>query len=285
MITIIFAPPGFGKTAFMTYLLTEACFDSDRYFAMRDEILLKNSNGFNLSIPDTFISANYNLNMQIEGFSPVKNRVINPFKLGFSNPYVETHFNIPYEVIGIDEAQVYLNSRLAFMYPAWQSRWYEQHRHNNLEIYLATQRPGLIDPNIRELAEFIEIRDMQVRENAFGEVDRVVWSVRYIPYSRLYDRYVASGGLDKSCYEERKYVANFDVFANYNSQSCKPKFYDGYLRCIEGDIVSSSFDLSYAECPEENVRAYFEYLKNYKDEVPDGFYIPVNKKDKKVSLL
>ena len=282
MITIIFAPPGFGKTVFMSYLLTLSCFDSDRFFNMRDEILSKNANGFNLSIPETFVSANYNLTMQLEGFSPVKNRVINPFKLGFSNPYVATHFNLPYEVIGIDEAQMYLNSRLAFMYPAWQSRWYEQHRHNNLEIYLATQRPGLIDPNIRDLSQFMEICNMDVRHNDFGEVERIVWTVRFISNSRLYDRYVSSGGLDKCCYEERKYVANFDVFSIYNSQSCKPKFYDGYLKYVENDICSSDFDLCYSSLPEENAKAYLDYLSNYKDEVPDGFYMPVNKKEKKV---
>ena len=60
-ITIIFAPPRTGKTAFMTYLANEFAFDRQRYKLMRYELLQKNENGFNLSIPDSVVCSNYDM--------------------------------------------------------------------------------------------------------------------------------------------------------------------------------------------------------------------------------
>ncbi len=278
MITIIYAPPGFGKSVLMSHFLNQFAFDEDRLFAMRSEITIKNMNGFKIPMPDNCVSANYPLTMQMEGCSYRFSRKINPFRLGFANPKVETHFNFPFEVIGIDEAQIYLNSRMAFCYPAWQSRWYEAHRHNNLDIFLATQRPGLIDPNIRELADFLEVVDLRVKNNIFDEPCRLVWHCRYIPYARMYDKYISSGGLDRSCYQEREIVAEYNVFNLYNSQSCKPKFYDGYLRYLENDGIcfdDSKIDYAYSSLPSESASAYIDYLKSFRDEYPDGFYSKV----------
>lgn len=274
MITIIFAPPGFGKTALMSHLLNEACFDYDRYRNMRLELKDKKTMGFDIPIPANVVSANYSLTMKKVGFSHRQSRRINPFRLGFNNPNVETHFNFPYEVIGIDEAQIYLNSRMSVYYPAWQSRWYEAHRHNDLEIYLATQRPGLIDVNIRELSEFLEVIDMNVTKDGYGNACKIVWTVRYFPFMRLYDKYVASGGLDKNTYESRKIVADYNVFDIYDSQSCKPKFYDGYLKHIENSVKFDSglVNYDYSLLSDESVASYLQYLETFPDEYPEGFY-------------
>lgn len=275
MITIIYAPPGFGKTVLMSHFLTQICFDEDRLYAMRSEIELKNLKGFNIPVPKHCVSANYSLNMYEEGYDPLLARTINPFRLGFCNPFVDTHFNFPYEAIGIDEAQIYLNSRMAQYYPAWQSRWYEAHRHNNLDIYLATQRPGLIDVNIRELAEFIEVVDLHVKEDVFGEPCRLVWDVRHMPYARMYDKYISSGGFDRSCYKEREIVAEYNVFDIYDSQSCKPKFYDGYLKYIESDLQfdNSAIDYTSFSLDDESALSYIKYLETFKDDYPDNFYM------------
>jgi hypothetical protein len=53
-------------------------------------------------------------------------------------------------------------------FPDWQSRWYEQHGHNNLDIWLDTQRPMLIDVNIRELSQFVEIVKLDKAFDRFG---------------------------------------------------------------------------------------------------------------------
>lgn len=145
MITIIFAPPRTGKTCFMTHCLNLLAFDKERNSAMISEIMLKNQNGFDLTIPKHCVSANYDITFCKFGYSWLHSRIINPYRLGFSNKFVKTHFNYPFEAIGITEAQKYLNSRMSMYFPEWQSRWYEQHGHNDLDIFLDTQRPMLID--------------------------------------------------------------------------------------------------------------------------------------------
>ena len=123
----------------------------------------------------------------------------------------------------ITEAQKYLNSRMSMYFPEWQSRWYEQHGHFDLDIYLDTQRPMLIDVNIRELAQFIEIVKLDLKYDDYGKVKSLTWTIRKIDNSSLFDRYMASGKKDKECYTEETVTANYNVFECYDSQNCKPK--------------------------------------------------------------
>lgn len=263
MITIIFAPPRTGKTCFMTHLLNNYAFDRERFKLMSQEITSKNKGGFNLSIPKHCVASNYDIKFRKYGYSPRYNRRINPYKLGFSNKFVKTHFNLPYEVIGITEAQKYLNSRMSLYFPDWQSRWYEQHGHDDIDIFLDTQRPMLIDVNIRELARFIEIVKLEVLYED-RKVKKLKWTIRKIDNSSLFDKYMSSGKKDESCYEEEVVVADYNVFSLYNSQSCKPKFYEGHL--------DEDFDLEYSTETDESLEGYVKFLQEYDDELPDNFY-------------
>ena len=264
MITIIFAPPRTGKTCFMTYLLNEAAFNRARTKNMERELKAKNNKGFNLTIPKHCVSANYDITFKKYRYSPRPVRVINPFRLGFKNNFVETHFNYPFEVIGITEAQKYLNSRMSMYFPEWQSRWYEQHGHNSLDIYLDTQRPMLIDVYIRELAEFIEIVKLELQYDKFGKVCKMRWTIRKIENSGLFDKYMASGKRDKSCYEEEVVTCDYNVLDMYNSQCCKPKFYDGHL--------DEDFDIQLSEPVEDSLEGYIKYLEEVDDELPENYY-------------
>jgi len=263
-ITIIFAPPRTGKTCFMTHVLNESAFNRDRIKRMQRELISKNNNGFNLSIPKHCVSSNYCIGCKKFGYSTRYSRFINPYRLGFANEFVETHFNLPYEVIGITEAQKYLNSRMSMYFPEWQSRWYEQHGHNNLDIYLDTQRPMLIDVNIRELAKFIEIIDLKISYDKFGKPKKLRWIIRTIDNSALFDKYMASGKKDRTCYEEEVVVAKYNVFALYDSQSCKPKFYDGHF--------NEDFDIQESSETENSLEGYIKYLEECDDELPKMFY-------------
>jgi len=267
MITIIFAPPRTGKTCFLTHTATQVAFDRQRNRAMQTEIMNKQANGFDglRTIPVHCVSANYDLTMRKFGYRPRLNRRINPFRLGFANEFVQTHFTLPYEFIAIDEAQTYLNSRMSLYYPAWQSRWYEQHGHDDLEIMLATQRPMLIDVNIRELSQFVEIVKLDVRHDGYGKVNRLRWFIRRIDNSGLFDKYMASGKTDKSCYTEDTVTADYNVFDCYDSQSCKPKFYEGHLQ--------DDFDYEQSAPTDETFESYVRYLQEHDDELPENFYI------------
>ena len=265
MITIIFAPPRTGKTCFMTHLLNLHAFDRERTKSMAREIMRKNANGFNLTIPKHCVSANYDITFRKFGYSPRFNRRINPYKLGFKNPFVQTHFTLPYEAIGITEAQKYLNSRMSMYFPEWQSRWYEQHGHNNLDIYLDTQRPMLIDVNIRELSQFIEIVKLTIFRDNCGKVCKLEWKIRFIENSSLFDKYMSSGKKDKSCYTESTITSRENTLEFYNSQSCKPKFYDGHL--------DEDFDIVESEYTPETLEAYTAHIQKFDDELPDGYYM------------
>ena len=262
-ITIIFAPPRTGKTAFMTYLANEFAFDRQRYKLMRNEILQKNENGFDLSIPDSVVCSNYDMEFIKFGYSHRRNIRINPFRLGFSNSNVETHFIAPYSVICITEAQKYLNSRMSRFFPDWQSRWYEQHGHNFLDIYLDTQRPMLIDVNIRELSQFIEIVKLD-KEYSNGRIVRLIWTIRKIQSSSEFDRYMASGKKDTSCYIEETVTINYNVFEIYDSRNCKPKFYEGHF--------GEQFNNQLSDSIEESFEGFKKYLVENDDEMPENFY-------------
>ena len=264
MITIIFAPPRTGKTCLMTHLLYEQAFNRERNKQMTMEILDKNRNGFNLSIPCHCVSSNYPIIFKKFGYSPRSSRIINPYRLGFNNDKIWTHFNLPYECIGITEAQKYLNSRMSIYFPEWQSRWYEQHGHNNLDIFLDTQRPMLIDVNIRELSRFLEVISLNILKDKNGKIRALIWTVREIENSSLFDKYMSSGKKDSSCYREYKIIADYNVFNMYDSQSCKPKFYDGHF--------NDDFDYLQCENTDNTLNGYIAYLEKYDDELPDGFY-------------
>lgn len=266
MITIIFAPPGYGKTCFLTFCAVQNMFNRERNYAMKMEIMNKIQNGFEniKTIPKHCVSANYSITGKKFRYSPRFNREINPYRLGFANEHVKTHFNLPYECICITEAQKYLNSRMSRNFPDWQSRWYEAHRHNDLDIYLDTQRPMLIDVNIRELSRFIEIIKLDIHRSERGQINGMTWTIRCIDNSQLFDRYMASGKKDETCYVEKKVTSNFNVFECYDSQSCKPKFYQGHM--------DEDFDYVESKPLEDNVEAYIEYLEKNDDELPVGFY-------------
>ena len=275
MITIIFAPPRTGKTCFMTHILNLHAFDKLRNKQMRQEIMRKNANGFNLTIPKHCVSSNYDITFRKYGYSPRFNRRINPYRLGFDNEFVKTHFNYPYEAIGITEAQKYLNSRMSMYFPEWQSRWYEQHGHNNLDIYLDTQRPMLIDVNIRELAQFIEIIKLTIFRDNYRKICKLQWKIRIIENSSLFDKYVSSGKQDNSCYTEEIVEADYNVFACYDSQSCKPKFYAGHFE--------EDFDINESKPMEDSLLGYIKYLEENDDELPENFYQSRTVKRRKVS--
>ena len=75
---------------------------------------------------------------------------------------------------------------------------------------------------------------------------------------------MASGKKDDSCYTEEEIVADYNVFACYDSQSCKPKFYQGHM--------DDDFDLDYSSEIEETLLGYIKFLEEFDDELPENFY-------------
>lgn len=229
-VLIIFAKPRAGKTVLMTHLANMAMYDFNRIERMQLEVEKLNREGFNLEIPPHCVSANYDITGFQYGFSMQKNRKINPYKLGYKEGNAfdkDLHLNIPHEVIAITEAQRYLNSRRSANFPDWQSRWYESLGHNGITVMLDTQRPTLIDKNVRELSIFIEIRELLINKDKYGSIQGLRWKIREIPSNEALEVYLASGRNNKECYEEGIITANYNVFECYDTHSCRERFYKG----------------------------------------------------------
>ena len=263
-ITIIFAEPRKGKTAFSTYLAVNKMFDYERNKLMQSEILQKKTNGFNLTVPKHCVFSNYDIIGRKFGYSKRYAYRFNPFKFGYANEFVKTDLAVPYGFYVIDEAQTYFNSRLSLYYPDWQSRAFEQHGHNHLDFLFTVQRTDLIDINIRELANFIEIENMDIEYDAFSKPDKVTWSIREIDNYFMLEKYLASGKTDKKTFSVKKIVAPGYILDCYDCRSCKPKFYDGHF--------NEDFTLNECEPPEESIQGYISYLEKFNDELPKGFY-------------
>lgn len=268
MINIIFAPPRYGKTCYMTYRANELAYDRTRLRSSKEEVEKLKAGGFNLDFPgDSVISSNYPMIFKRLGYSKRHTRIINPYRLGFDNPYVETHVDLPYAVICITEAQKYLNSRKSKDYPDWQSRWYEQHGHFYLDIFLDTQRPKLIDVNVRELASFTEIVNLKMSYDEFNKVKKLVWTIREIPDNEKFEVYLSSGKKDRDCFTERKVVADYNVFELYDSRCCKPKFLQGKFNKTIDYVTSGLLSA--------NKEDYTYYLDKLDDSRPKDFYVKV----------
>lgn len=268
MITIIFGKPRVGKTALMTHFLVQEMFNRERILKMKSAIRRLNTvGGFNYSIRKHCVVANYYIKGHKHGYRPRVCRHINPYRLGYQDEtntlFGGTHLLEPYTVIGITEGQKYLNARKSIFYPDWQSRWYEQHGHDDYDIYIDVQRPNLIDVNIRELACFIEIVSKKdITKDGF--ITGIVWTVRRIDDSFELDKYFASGKKDKTSYKEETIKIDYNVLNCYNSQMCKPKFYQGHL--------SDDFDTQESEPVEMTKDGIIKYLQELDDELPSGFY-------------
>lgn len=123
----------------------------------------------------------------------------------------------------------------------------------------------LIDVNIRELAQFIEIVNLRLSYDDYGRVNALKWKIRKIENSQLFDKYMASGKKDKTCYIEEVVIADYNVFALYDSQSCKPKFYAGHF--------DEDFDYLESKPVEDSLQEYIKYMEDNDDEMPKNFYI------------
>lgn len=242
----------------LAHLARETCFDYERNRLMYQAIKEKNRNGFNISTPVHCVSANFTVKLKKPWHSLRYNRYINPFRLGFSNNEVKTHFNFPYEAIFIDEAQKYYDSKKDL--PTWQSLWFEQHRHLKIDITMATQRPMRINKNIRDISQFIEIMSLNIKEKA-GAIKTVTWRVRRFEGNSEFEEYINTGKSNRSLYRTETITADYNVFDLYDSYGFEPEFYRGNL--------NRDLDINLCSTIEPTWTGYFKHFERYRDDVPE----------------
>lgn len=183
MIRIISGNPGKGKTLLAIYFMfLDTCVNGyDNYIKSCKEIAKLNSNGFHFSYPQEKHVTYFNGEARLAPLGRVVKHpyIFNPWRMGVPTGENDVSLFFPGSKIYIDEAQRYYNSRLSYCFPDFVSRFYELHRHWKLDITLIAQRAGLIDLNIREIAqEFLYVEDLDVEEDSLGNLIKATWAVR-----------------------------------------------------------------------------------------------------------
>ena len=180
MITIICGIPGAGKTCKLTHFIVQRMLDHglEDYLNLKREINQLSKGGFsNLELPPErhLCYADYTVRVN----NRLKAYYIDGFQLALPNPYFETANIPPYSTIFLDEAQKYYDSRMSKYIREEVYRWFQFHRHNDYNIYMACQRLGNIDLNIRGIAErFIVVDNLVVKEDNYGRVVKLKWTSR-----------------------------------------------------------------------------------------------------------
>jgi hypothetical protein len=253
---------GSGKTAYITYCLIQSMLDNDRIFDMHQLIKLENDlrklDGRPLlSFPIHPVFSNYDIKFSGYRFPLIKSYRINPFRLGFDNSFVKTHFIPPFSVIGITEGQKYFDSHHSIDYPRWQSSFFEMARHYHLDIYIDCQREMLINANIRELAEIIDIEKFIVHKDEFGQVTGVTWKLRRFADCVVFSRFYEGGKKDKTLYTPEVVTADYNIFKCYDSHLAFSEFMAGHEQ--------EDFDLL-DECDTDLPKGFYNrkevYIKN-----------------------
>ncbi len=267
MITIVYGKPGCGKTAFLaadgahwmdyshdSLALFREC--HERVEALREE-------GYDFTLPDRPpVYSNFSLSVPCGVIEPFKSYCLDGYETGFE-PEDESYPNSPVypcSRIYFSEAQRYYNARLFSKMPDWISRYYEQHRHFGLEIFLDVQRAGLIDLNIREIAErFILMRRIVHKVDAIGNILSSTFHYYEFSDCKEVDRFCESGAGE---YVERTSVYDGCIFDCYDSTS--------YYRSF---IPKRGVDFSHRDHPDPSSDTYVEeFERAYPQQAPEGFY-------------
>ena len=222
MNNIVFGKPGAGKTAFMVsqalgYLMPGTK-NSELLNACKRDVAAVNALGYNFPVPtEPPVYSNFPIRAHVGYERFAETYYVDGFHLGFPNPDVRVISVLPHSVIFLSEAQRYYNSRKSKDLPDWVSRWYEEHRHADLTVWLDVQRPGLIDLNIRELCgRFIEIEGMENIPDEHGKIVANKFSVKEFGSWAHVDKYLSSGNTENAV--KNAYVFKGNVFKAYESR-------------------------------------------------------------------
>ena len=236
MITVVFGLPGAGKTTLLAAIASTFLNGSPVSQALFEntcrEVEALNAEGFNYSLPrHAPVYTNFALNVRTGWNSTVGSFYIDGFHMGFPNKYVPVFNVFPGSKIFLSEAQRYYNSRKSSDFPEWVSRYFEEHRHFGLDIWLDLQRAGLIDINIRDIVElFIQVLSVRL-QRCEAAVDRHWQAVFEVVNYNSYSEVEAGKG------EPATMTFDFNPFECFESQSYYRSFLPsvGNLETIDED--------------------------------------------------
>ncbi len=273
MITIIFGKPGAGKTAYLVSQMLRFLGNSREAYELlwdcQDRVITMDRRGLDYTVPTTPpVYTNFPVSAHV-GFNQWRSSFyVDGFHLGLENDFVPVTNVLPGAVIGLTEVQRYYNSRNSKdgkkALPDWVSRFYEEHRHYGLQIYLDLQRLGLCDLNIRELAgRIVEVYDLEHHLDRRGNILASRFSLRCWDNLAAAERYVDNDSLTN--YARKEYIHEGNVFEAYTS-TC---YFDAFLPGACKDFSMQTHDVTATF----NAQLQLEFSKRvYRQSAPRGFY-------------
>ena len=221
MITIIFGAPGSGKSSLNTYFLKRLYRREGEIRLDRTRALIAEANEHRLtplSVPDKPpIFSNYEVKFQTDYEEDFEPYLINGFYMGLQNDRIPTQYIPPASAVFLDEAQRFYDSRKSATFPEFVSRFYEMHRHYHIDLWLAVQRPVLIDANIRALCRnFIEVERMEHEHDDAGRIAKTIFRCRGFDRWEEIEQYLESG---TETYKTTSYTHEGNIFRSFDSYS------------------------------------------------------------------
>lgn len=276
-IYIICGKPRKGKTLYVTDLLVRKMI----YYSFEDvvnskrEIAKLKAGGFqNLEPPPQshlcYADYRVKVNRRLQAY------YIDGFKLGLPNPFFETVFIPPYSSIFLDEAQRYYNSRMSKYLREEVYGWFQLHGQNHYNVYLACQRIGNIDINIRSLAEKIFVIDgSEIIKDEYGRTKKIKINLHEFESADVAESYQNASEKNEisSLGVEKTIVSDFPLFDFYDSFANKPLFYLGQ--------DYNSFDYYTEDGYEFTLDSFKEYNNFHYYSAPTGYWKNAER-DKKI---
>lgn len=229
MLHEVFGDYGAGKSAFLTYQIKNLYLNhGDEKLAfcksMIAQINLKRQK--KLSYPKKPpIYANFDVTITKPDGTVFKPHRIDGDDIGLNLPNGETNYKYfpPGSAIFIDEAQNYFNSKGDIKREV--SAFFEQHRHNYLDIWLATQRGILINKDIRGICQdFKQILSLENEVSIFGTITQTTWHVKEFTEKYEFEKYLDTDGADDCKCDVMTYINKGNIFDCYDSHSYITKF-------------------------------------------------------------
>ena len=226
MITCICGGPGSGKTSYLAYLAVQKMLNSRAdYLACKREFFVLNKTGFELSLPEQKHLCFSDIPIH---FGRFKTYNIDGFKIGLPNPFFETTFLPSYATVFLDEAQRYYDSRMSRYLRDDVYRFYQLHRHNDYTFYLACQRLGNLDLNIRAIADkFLVMDKTGIKKNDYGQIDSITWFFHEFTSCDVAECYQLAKDKEEFLKIGKvvKETWNFDISYCYDTKSNRPVFF------------------------------------------------------------
>ena len=262
-ITVVFGEPGVGKSSLCSYI-AKTLYTTSGVRILRNSIskinYLNTKKEYNLTPPNRIpFYSDHEITFKSGYKKTYSTYFINGFYMALENNNFDSIYIPPCSKVFLSEVQRYYDSRKSSekdKTPDSISRFYEMHRHYDLDFWLDLQRVKLLDLNIRELAnKFILVKRLKNVTNSLGVIIQNVWDTYEFSCWNDLEKYLDKG---TPTFVKNRYINKGNIFKTFNSCSYSDEFlpsgkkdfiYLEHLPKSKSDKLATSnfynFDISY----------------------------------------